>query len=131
MFFEIGSYEIHIFSRSAPCHTHRSVKPQFGGAASCSSPDAQLRTAVKGLQMCCIEKIPTPLHRRQTGLSFGTSFSQPPYPYAVALMHRDTDVLRFVSVSESFVFIESKPLIQQLGLALYFTACRSPVAQLR
>ena len=31
----------------------------------------------------------------------------------------------------SFVFIESKPFVQQLGLALYFTARRSPVLQLR
>ena len=30
-----------------------------------------------------------------------------------------------------FVFIESKPLIQQLGLSLYFAARNSPDAQLR
>lgn len=56
-----------------------------------------------------------------------TKLNRLPTPYAVALMRRDTEVLRSVK----FRFIENKPLVQQLGLALYFAAGRSPVAQLR
>ena len=72
---------------------HRSAQPQFGEVESRSSPDAQLCTAVNGKSeinhlkqgspkffyisssVCCIGKIHTALHRRQTAVSFGTTFS--------------------------------------------------------
>ena len=121
---EVGSYKVHIYSRSVPYRNCRSAQPQFGEAESRSSPDAQLCTAVNGVQMqsefnhpkqgptkkicisssvCRIEKIHTTLHRRQIALScnwhYIFSTVEPPYPYALA----------------------------QLGLALYLVARRSPV----
>ena len=101
MFFEVGSYKVHIYSRSVPYRNHRSVQPQFG-AESRSSPDAQPCTAVNRVQqkrkinhlkqdspkffyisssVRCIGKIHTALHRCQTALSFGTTFSQPQNPH--------------------------------------------------
>ena len=98
MFFEVGSYKVHIYSRSVPYRNHRSAQPQFGEVESRSSPDAQLCTAVNGVQqkseinhlkqdspkifyisssVRCIDKIHTALHHCQTALSFGTTFSQP------------------------------------------------------
>ena len=50
MFFEVGSYKVHIYSRSVPYCNHRSAQPQFGEVESRSSPDAQLCTAVNGVQ---------------------------------------------------------------------------------
>ena len=47
MFFEVGSYKVRIYSQSVP---YRSVQPQFGEVESCSSPDAQLCTAINGVQ---------------------------------------------------------------------------------
>ena len=122
MFFEVGSYKVHIYSRCVPYHNHRSAQPQFGEAERRSSPDAQLCTAVNRVQR---KKLTITLHHRQTCLSFGTTFLstvEPPYPCA--------GIRRFDGLL-SFIFIESKPLVQQLGLALYFAACRSPAAQLR
>ena len=132
------------------------MQPQFGEVESRSSPDAQLCTAVNGVQrkgqfnhlkqgspkkiynsssVRCVGKIHTALHRRQTGLSFGTTFSQPPYPYAVALML----IQRFYGLCLClkllcFVFIESKPLVQEAGPRAVFrhsqiTCC--PVALIR
>ena len=50
MFFEVGSYKVHIYSQSVLYRNHRSAQPQFGEAESRSSPDAQLCTAVNGVQ---------------------------------------------------------------------------------
>ena len=47
MFFEVGLYKVHIYSRSVPCRNHRSAQPQFGEAESHSSPDAQLYISVR------------------------------------------------------------------------------------
>ena len=87
MFFEVGSYRVHIYSLSVPYRNHWSVQPQFGEAESRSSPDAQLCTAVNGVQVQSkiihlkhgppkkiyisssvryIEKFHTALHHRQT-----------------------------------------------------------------
>ena len=40
MFFEVGSYKVHIYGRSVPYRNHRSAQPQFGEVESRSSPDA-------------------------------------------------------------------------------------------
>ena len=45
--FEVGSYKVHIYSRSVSYRNHRSAQPQFGEVESCSSPDAQLCTALQ------------------------------------------------------------------------------------
>ena len=50
VFFEVGSYKVHIYSQSVPYRNHRSAQPQFEEVESCSSPDAQLCTAVNGVQ---------------------------------------------------------------------------------
>ena len=97
VFFEVGSYKVHIYSRSVPYCNHWSAQPQFGEAESRSSPDAQLCTAVNRVQrkreinhlkqdspqkiynsssVRCKGKIHIALHRHQTSLSFGTTFSQ-------------------------------------------------------
>ena len=51
--FEVGSYKVHIYSQSVPYHNHWSAHPQFREAERCSSPDAQLCSAVNGVQMQC------------------------------------------------------------------------------
>ena len=51
VFFEVGSYKVHIYSRCLPYRNHWSAQPQFGEVESRSSPDAQLCTAVYGAQM--------------------------------------------------------------------------------
>ena len=50
MFFEVGSYKVHIYSQSVSYRNHQSVQPQFGEVESHFSPDAQLCTAVNGVQ---------------------------------------------------------------------------------
>ena len=40
----MGSYKVHIYSRSVPYLNHRSAQPQFGEVESRSNPDAQLCT---------------------------------------------------------------------------------------
>ena len=51
----------------------------------------------------CIEKIHTASHHRQTCLSFGATV-EPPYLDTVALMRRDTEVLRSLSEIVKFHF---------------------------
>ena len=46
-----GSYKVHIYSRYFPYRNHWSAQPQFGEIESCSSPDAQLCSAVNRVQM--------------------------------------------------------------------------------
>ena len=86
MFFEVGSYKVHIYSWSVLYRNPRSVQPQCGAAESRSSPDAQRCTAVNGVQrkreikhlkqgspqkiynsssVRCKGKIHTALHRHQ------------------------------------------------------------------
>ena len=48
--FEVGSYKVHSYSRSVPYCNHQLAQPQFGESESCSSPDAQLCTAVNKVQ---------------------------------------------------------------------------------
>ena len=50
MFFEVGSYNVHIYIWSVPYRNYRSTQPQFGEVESHSSPDTQLCTAVNGVQ---------------------------------------------------------------------------------
>ena len=50
VFFEVGSYKVHIYSRSVLYRNHRSVQPQFGEVERRSSPDTQLCTAVNRVQ---------------------------------------------------------------------------------
>ena len=45
----MGSYKVHIYSRSVSYRNHQSVQPQFGEVESRSSPGAQLCTAVNGV----------------------------------------------------------------------------------
>ena len=91
MFFKVGSYKVHIYSRSVSYSNHRSAQPQCGAAESrsalyCSelSPEKKLNKPPKtrltlkiynSSSVRCIENIHSALHRRQTALSFGTTFS--------------------------------------------------------
>ena len=50
VFFEVGSYKKHIYSRSVPYRNHRSALLQFEEVESRSSPEAQLCTAVNRVQ---------------------------------------------------------------------------------
>uniref|UniRef100_A0A671XC89 Nucleolar complex protein 3 homolog n=1 Tax=Sparus aurata TaxID=8175 RepID=A0A671XC89_SPAAU len=74
-------------SRSQPVlyRNDRSAQPQFGEAESRCSPKVKFNHLKQGSpkkiyissSVRCIERIHSASHRRQTGLSFGTTFSQP------------------------------------------------------
>ena len=80
-FFEVGSYKVHIYSRSVPYHNHRSAQPEFGEAESRSSPDTQLCTAVNGVHR------ESEINHLKQGLPFFWHYIfstvEPLYPYAL------------------------------------------------
>ena len=124
----MGSYEVHIYSQSVSYRNHRSAQPQFGEVESRSSSDAQLCTAVNGVQ----RKSQINHLKQDSPKMFYISSSVLLYIsirlrflLALHFLNRRTPVsLRISANAEgyrefSFIFIGSKPLIQQLGLALY------------
>ena len=141
----MGSYKVHTCIRSVPYHNHRSAQRQFGEVESRSSPDAQLCTAVNGVQRNSEIKHLNKAHLKKslTVQVYIVKGKFTPLHIAVRLAllfalhflnHRTSVSLRSCANAEgygelSFVFIESKLLAQQLGLALYSAARRSAVAQ--
>ena len=91
VFFEVGSYKAHIYSRSVPYHDCRSVQPQFGEVESRSSPDAQLCTAVNSSSVRCIyytEQVTNTQteskHVTNTIEKKKIKTVEPPHPYSLA-----------------------------------------------
>ena len=74
MFFEVGSYKVHIYSWSVPYHDHRSAWPQFREVESRCSTNAQ-----------------------KIGYIFSTV--EPLYPYELAQLLRDVSVSEIVKFS--------------------------------